>query len=153
MIHATLDETAGTLIVAGERISKHYPYSDFNQRFGQVVNLIYGQGATASYSLREPIVLFKEEFRLCVQFNEGKLDNFTLLLISGPVHIRTTEYPDQAELQKEMDFLALLYSSHLHGQYTREFAWRHSWKYNWGEITLMMQSQNSSVITDLSWTP
>lgn len=151
MIHATICQLTGSLILNKEVVSRDLIYSDFKVRFADKCDLIFGNSGNAKYSLRETIELFSSEFRVCFYFKDEKLRSYVLYLISGPVANRVEEYPEDDVLQKELAYLEDIFRRSLSGEKVIEYVWRHSWRYAWGEITLMEQVQDSSVLTNVSW--
>lgn len=149
MISATFEQSTGTICTPNMRIGRAYEQTRFEQQFADQFNLIHAN-ATTQYTLRDPILLFGEEFRLSLHFDQRVLNHCTFQLMSGPARAMG-EYPSRIELQDEVDFLVDLYSTHCTGNHITQYPWRHSWEYPWGDITLLLQPQNSSVITHLAW--
>jgi|GEM_PF-3900866 len=151
MIHAAICQLSGSLLLDKKVIGRELDYDNFKDQFGSGFDLIFGNNGNAKYSLRETIDLFENEFRVYVYFTHGKLRCYVLCLISGPVTNRVEEYPDADMLKFELNYIDEIFKRNLSGKLAIEYEWRHSWRYEWGEITLMEQVQDSSVITNIEW--
>lgn len=151
MKNFTFNQTNGEISIDGKKFGSDTNFFDFDRFFSEKTQLIFGKDGTGQYSLVELVNFLGEDFRTYFRFKNNLLQCLTIKLVSGVAKNRKEDYPDYAELQKEVEYIYEIYRNKFYGQYSSEYEWKRIWLYGWGSVVLSQEAHSSQVVTDFAW--
>lgn len=150
IMNVVINQKNGIVAIDHVKVGKDFTFNDLQKEFSGMYNLIFGEKYNAKYCIGQLVELFENKFRVCLRFENETLVSVSFLLISEH-HGAAPEYPTIDEVQPQFNYLNSLLKSNLSGREIHHRMLCNAWIYDWGEVILIFQIQDSSIFLDLTW--